>query len=119
MTAGAILLGLMVAVGAFGAHGLKDILSEYGKDIFEKGVFYHAIHGLAVLILPIAEAQQLLSEKLAFRAISCFSAGVLLFSGSLYLLAITEKKWLGAITPLGGTLFLVGWALVAYGSWKR
>ncbi len=100
----AALLGfLAVALGAFGAHGLKDLLAQnHTAAIWEKAVFYHFIHTLMLFVLaqrrPIPSGPWL-----------SFLAGILIFSGSLYLLAVTNTKWLGAITPLGGLSFLVGW----------
>jgi uncharacterized membrane protein YgdD (TMEM256/DUF423 family) len=98
-------LGLLaVVLGAFGAHGLKDILGQNGTTaIWEKAVFYHFIH--AVMLFILAERQTF--PKVAWVG---FLAGIAIFSGSLYLLAVTNLKWLGAITPLGGVSFIVGWA---------
>ncbi len=100
----AALLGLMaVALGAFGAHGLKDLLAQNGTaSIWEKAVFYHFIH--AVMLFVLAER-----KPLATTAWWSFFAGIILFSGSLYLLAITNLHWLGAVTPVGGLSFLIGW----------
>lgn len=101
----AALMGfLAVALGAFGAHGLKDLLGQnHTAAIWEKAVFYHFIHTVMLFVLarrrPSARGPWL-----------CFFAGILIFSGSLYLLAVTNLKWLGAITPIGGLSFLVGWA---------
>jgi uncharacterized membrane protein YgdD (TMEM256/DUF423 family) len=98
-------LGLLaVVLGAFGAHGLKDILGQNGTTaIWEKAVFYHFIH--AVMLFILAERQTF--PKVAWVG---FLVGILIFSGSLYLLAVTNVKWLGAITPIGGVSFIVGWA---------
>lgn len=101
----ASVLGLLaVALGAFGAHGLKDLLqTNQAISVWEKAVFYQFVHSVMLFVL-------------AFRFPSArgpwwsFFAGILLFSGSLYLLALTQLKWLGAITPLGGVSFLAGWA---------
>ena len=100
----AALLGLMaVALGAFGAHGLKDLLAQNGTaSIWEKAVFYHFIH--AVMLFVLAER-----KPFAITAWWSFFAGIILFSGSLYLLAITNLHWLGAVTPVGGLSFLIGW----------
>jgi uncharacterized membrane protein YgdD (TMEM256/DUF423 family) len=95
---------LAVALGAFGAHGLKEILAQNGTAaIWEKAAFYHFIH--AVMLFVIA-------GRKPFMAVVWWSflAGIVIFSGSLYLLAVTNMKWLGAITPVGGLSFLVGWA---------
>ena len=100
----AVTAGLLaVALGAFGAHGLKDLLAQNGTaNVWEKAVFYHFIH--VVMLFVLAERKNL--PVLAWR---CFLAGIVLFSGSLYLLAVTNRHWLGAITPLGGVCFLGGW----------
>lgn len=94
---------LAVALGAFGAHGLKDLLGQNGTTaIWEKAVFYHFIHAVMLFIL----AERKIFPKLAWWS---FLAGILLFSGSLYLLAVTNARWLGAVTPVGGLCFLGGW----------
>jgi uncharacterized membrane protein YgdD (TMEM256/DUF423 family) len=97
---------LAVALGAFGAHGLKDILAQNGMAaIWEKAVFYHFIHAMMLFLL---------AGRKPFAAVAwwCFLAGILIFSGSLYLLAVTNAHWLGAITPFGGVSFLAGWGLL-------
>lgn len=100
----ALLGALAVALGAFGAHGLKDLLARnQAAQIWEKAVFYHFIHTVMLFILA---ARAPLQTGPWFS----FLAGILIFSGSLYLLAITGQKWLGAITPIGGVSFIVGWA---------
>jgi len=94
---------LAVALGAFGAHGLKDLLAQYGTAaIWEKAVFYHFIHAVLLFVL---------AERKPFLAVAWWSflAGIIFFSGSLYLLAATNIRWLGAITPVGGVSFLLGW----------
>ena len=98
---------LSVALGAFGAHSLKNLLDEYGKSIWEKAVLYQMFHTVALLALGIL---QHLDKGTSFSPAGWgFWIGVVLFSGSLYLLAVTGIKWLGAITPLGGVAFLFGW----------
>jgi uncharacterized membrane protein YgdD (TMEM256/DUF423 family) len=101
----AALLGfLAVALGAFGAHGLKDVLAQnHTAAIWEKAVFYHFIH--TVMLFVLAQRRPMPSGPWL-----SFFFGILIFSGSLYLLAVTNVKWLGAITPIGGLSFLVGWA---------
>ena len=103
---------LAVGLGAFGAHGLKQVLLDNGTTaIWEKAVFYHFIH--TVMLFILAQRRQLL-----VGAWSCFLTGVVVFSGSLYLLAVTNLKWLGAITPVGGLAFLIGWAWLAVSAAK-
>ena len=98
---------LSVALGAFGAHSLKTFLDEYGKSIYEKAVIYQMFHTIALFAVGLL---QLYFRNTSFSiAGACFLTGILLFSGSLYVLAITGIKWIGAITPIGGVSFLLGW----------
>ena len=106
----ALLVGLGVAAGAFGAHALRDLLAPNLMNAYEKGVLYQLIHSIALLTL----AQSTLSDPIVRRASIFFISGVVIFSGSLYLLAITGQRWLGAITPIGGISFMLGWAYLAY-----
>jgi uncharacterized membrane protein YgdD (TMEM256/DUF423 family) len=110
----AITLGLAVIFGAFGAHALKDMLTPYGEGVYARASFYHFVHGLALLFLSLAEGAELLSPIFVRRLRRVFLSGILLFCGSLYLLAITDAKWLGMITPLGGVLFIVGWGMLVF-----
>ena len=116
----AVLCGLAVGLGAFGAHGLKERLSPEMLVIFEVGVRYQFYHGLALLGL-CAGGEGLWQGNWAKRAAIAWLVGVLVFSGSLYLLALTGLRWLGAITPLGGVAFLVGWGLAVLSAreWRR
>jgi uncharacterized membrane protein YgdD (TMEM256/DUF423 family) len=109
---GCVLAGAGVALGAFGAHGLRAVVPPERLVTFETGVRYHLIHALAV-ILAAAAARAWPASSLPGWAGASFTAGILLFSGSLYLLVLTETRWLGAITPLGGVAFLAGWAFLA------
>lgn len=102
---------LAVVVGAFGAHGLKEMLSEEMMAIYKTGVEYHFYHTLALLAVGVL-AQHFRSSLLAASGWS-FVAGILLFSGSLYALSISGVRLLGAITPLGGLCFIAGWILLA------
>ncbi|MCC6539037.1 MAG: DUF423 domain-containing protein [Bryobacterales bacterium] len=106
-TSAALLLAAAVALGAFGAHGLKARLDAYSMGIWEKAVFYHFIHALGLLVVA--------SWRRADTGLVCWllTAGILLFSGSLYLLALTRVSGLGAITPLGGAAFIAAWLLLA------
>ena len=100
----AILGFLGVALGAFGAHGLKTILEAHATTaIWQTAVLYHLVHAVAALWA---------SEKRS-TVVWIWTAGIVIFSGSLYLLAVTNIRWLGAITPFGGVLFLIGWGMVA------
>jgi uncharacterized membrane protein YgdD (TMEM256/DUF423 family) len=103
------LLGfLAMALGAFGAHGMKAILAQYGTTaIWEKAVFYHFIHTVMMFVL---------AERKPFQGGPwwCFLIGIFFFSGSLYVLAATNTLWLGAVTPIGGVSFLIGWAWLVF-----
>ncbi|NJN04974.1 MAG: DUF423 domain-containing protein [Leptolyngbyaceae cyanobacterium SL_1_1] len=109
----AILAGLAVAGGAFGAHALKDHLTARSLEIFETGVRYQMYHALGLLAIAILLLQQPAANGLLTVAGWGFVGGVLIFSGSLYGLSLSGIKWLGAITPLGGVAFLVGWVCLA------
>ena len=100
-----------VALGAFAAHALRGSIETSLLDTFETGVRYHIYHALAMLLAA------LLAEKggqLAVAAGWTFFAGIVVFSGSLYLLSVTGTRWLGAVTPLGGLALLTGWLLLAW-----
>jgi uncharacterized membrane protein YgdD (TMEM256/DUF423 family) len=102
----AALCFLAVALGAFGAHALKSVIERNGMvDVWNKAVLYHLIHALAIFVLAVSGMSQRGASWL-------FCAGICLFSGSLYAMALTNLRWLGAITPLGGLCFLAGWAWI-------
>ena len=107
VAAGAINAGLAVAAGAFAAHGLRDRLEARALEVFETAARYHMYHALAMIVAA------LVATSGAKTAGWIFQAGIVVFSGSLYALALTDVKILGAITPLGGLAFLVGWAWLA------
>lgn len=99
----AVILFVGIALGAFGAHGLKEVLEKTGRlDNWETGTFYHLLHGVAMFVIALSGKRAL--------GFYWFLAGIILFSGSLYVLALTDISKLGAITPLGGVSFLVGWS---------
>ena len=108
---GALTCGTGVALGAFGAHGLKQIVSVDMLAIFETGVRYQVIHGLATLAL--AALTQVVPERKLNSVANLFLAGTIIFSGSLYALALTSQRMFGAITPLGGVGYLLGWGMLA------
>lgn len=114
-TAGAVLAGIGVALGAFGAHALRARLEPRSLEIYETGVRYQMYHAFALLAVA-----WLLSRNIpaAANAGWAFMLGTLLFSGSLYLMALTGWRWLGPVTPLGGAAFLVGWLLLALAASK-
>lgn len=109
---GAINGFLAVAFGAFAAHGLKDLLSPGLLAVFDTGVEYQALHAVALLVVGLLGVGGR-SRPLNWAGWS-FATGILLFSGSLYLLALTDARWLGMVTPFGGTAFLVGWVALGW-----
>lgn len=114
------LVGLLgVALGALGAHGhIHDVITTNGgKEHWLTAVHYHQIHAVALLVLALLGRDE--SGKARFRlSFAAFLVGMLLFSGSLYVLAYTTIKWLGAITPFGGLAFMVGWGALVLGAGK-
>ncbi len=102
-----------VMIGAFGAHGLKALLTADQLAIYHTGVDYQFVHALALLLLGALAQHQ--TPKAWQLAATLFIAGVFIFSGSLYLLVLTDTSWLGAITPIGGTSFIAGWAALLWG----
>lgn len=113
---GAVSAGLAVALGAFAAHGLRARLSPEALQTFETGARYHMYHALA--LLAVAWAVTRWPGTAVSVAGWLFIAGTLLFSGSLYLLAITGVRMLGAITPVGGFAFILGWLALAWAAWS-
>ncbi|MBK6283380.1 MAG: DUF423 domain-containing protein [Draconibacterium sp.] len=116
MTA-SILLALAVAIGAFGAHGLKSHISVEMMQIYKTGVEYHFYHALGLLFIGVLSVSYP-SGLLNWSAIM-LAVGIILFSGSLYVLAITGINWLGVITPFGGLCFIAGWVLLFITVWKK
>jgi uncharacterized membrane protein YgdD (TMEM256/DUF423 family) len=114
--AGSLSAFLAVALGAFGAHGLKERVSPEMLAIFEVGVRYHMYHALA--LLGVAWAATRWPGGSINAAGWLFLFGTLVFSGSLYILSVTGIRWLGAITPIGGAAFLIGWLCLAWGIWR-
>ncbi len=116
---GSVLGFLGVAAGAFGAHGLRAILSPERLQIFEVAVRYQMYHALALLGVGILLARLSTDGSVWLSAAGwLFVAGAVLFSGSLYALSLSGTTWLGAITPLGGLAFLAGWLALAVGVWR-
>ena len=112
---GASLAGLAVILGAFGAHGLKSMVTPERLLVFETGVRYHFFHAFAILIVGWMVNQGMVSFSPAGWL---FFAGIIIFSGSLYILVLTDTAWLGAITPIGGVAMIAGWVYLAYAGWK-
>jgi uncharacterized membrane protein YgdD (TMEM256/DUF423 family) len=111
--AGALLLGLAVLIGAFGAHALRARLDAYAMGVYERAVFYHFVHALGLLVLGVAVRSGALSASAAALPGWLLLAGIAIFCGSLYALALSGVRKLGAITPLGGLAFIAGWVALA------
>jgi uncharacterized membrane protein YgdD (TMEM256/DUF423 family) len=110
----AVLLALAVGLGAFGAHGLRDRLDAYSMSVYEKAVFYHFLHALGIFLVALLARTGGITAVGQARVSWLLFVGILFFSGSLYALALSGVKVLGAITPIGGLAFIVGWLLLAY-----
>lgn len=114
---GCVSAGIAVTLGAFGAHGLRGRLGPDMLIVFEVGVRYQMYHALALVAAALAHGRWPSTAILVAGWL--FVAGTVVFSGSLYLLAVTGQRWLGAITPLGGAAFIAGWLALAWGVWAR
>ncbi|WP_018864161.1 DUF423 domain-containing protein [Thioalkalivibrio sp. ARh3] len=112
----ALLAAVAVVLGAFGAHALQDRLSERALATWQTGVQYHFIHALALLLLAALWSH--LATGWATASAVAFVLGILLFAGSLYALALGAPRVLGAIAPLGGTAFILGWLGLAIAAWR-
>ncbi|WP_322996060.1 DUF423 domain-containing protein [Castellaniella sp.] len=113
---GALLLALGVAAGAFGAHGLRHLVVPELLETWRTAAQYQMLHGLGLLLLAVLWPQ--LAQSCARWAGRLMLVGVLIFSGSLYLLVLTGTRVLGAITPIGGMLMISAWALIAWAAWR-
>ena len=118
LSAAAISGFLAVALGAFGAHGLETMLDADRLATYQTGVDYHMSHALALFGVSLLMLQ-FPEEKILRLCGAMFIAGIIVFSGSLYLLSITGLSWLGAITPIGGLGFLTGWFCLLRFAWKQ
>ena len=112
---GAIGLALAVILGAFGAHGLRTRLDAYAMSVYERAVFYHFVHAMGLLVVSLLPRLGALSPATGSWVCALLLAGLVIFSGSLYLLAVTGMRGFGMITPIGGLSFIVAWALLAIG----
>lgn len=115
--AAALCLMVGVGAGAFGAHGLKRMLTADMMQIWQTAVLYQLVHGLGMLAIAALMAR--FGSPLLSWAGALMLIGIVFFSGSLYVLALSGTKWLGAITPLGGAAFIIAWALVALAAWRH
>ena len=113
---GALSAGLGVAAGAFGAHSLKDILDQHLLDVYEKATRYQMYHAFGMVLSGLAV--QFWRDAGAAKAGWLFLGGTLLFSGSLYGVSLLGVRWLGAVTPIGGLLFIAGWVMLGWRAWR-
>ena len=111
---GAFALAVAVMIGAFGAHALDGRLDAYSKGVYETGVRYHFYHALGLLIVSFLPRIGALSAKRAGWICGLLLAGIVLFSGSLYLLAVTGERMLGAVTPFGGVAYIAAWVMLGF-----
>jgi uncharacterized membrane protein YgdD (TMEM256/DUF423 family) len=109
---------LAVMAGAFGAHGLRQVVSERGLEVFQTAVSYQMYHALILVAASMMPALGL-SRRLLGIACGFWLAGIVLFSGSLYLLVLSGHHWLGPVTPIGGVCFMIGWALLVAAALKK
>lgn len=116
--AAAVFAGLSVASGAFASHALREQFSDRALEIFETGARYQMYHALGLLAIALLLSQTQIAQFWLIAAGYAFIVGIFLFSGSLYTLSITGSKILGAITPLGGIAFLIGWGCLATAAWS-
>ena len=105
-------MALAVGMGAFGAHGLRDRLDAYSMSVYEKAVFYHFVHSLGLLLVALLARTNTISTVGQTRVAWLLLIGIIVFSGSLYALAVTGVRILGAVTPIGGVAFILGWLLL-------
>jgi uncharacterized membrane protein YgdD (TMEM256/DUF423 family) len=112
---GAINAAIAVGAGAFAAHGLRDRLDARALEVFETGARYQMYHAVAIVLAGIVATSGLRGAQTAGWI---FQAGIVLFSGSLYALALTGVRGIGAITPVGGLAFLIGWLWLAWAAWR-
>ncbi len=118
LSTGAIFALSAVLIGAFGAHGLKQVLDSYALGLIETAAKYQMYHAIALLIMGVmTNLAQFANSRLNWVG-SFFTLGVILFSGSLYLLAFSQAKWLGAVTPVGGLALMLGWLMLIITTYK-
>ena len=110
---------MAVSIGAFGAHQLRGVLDAYSLDVYERAVFYHFVHALGLLLVALLGRTGAVSAQAADRVGWLLLAGIVLFSGSLYVLAISGARWMGAITPFGGVAFIAAWVVLAWSAVRR
>jgi len=117
---GSMVVATAVVLGAFGAHGLKGVLSEVDMKVYQTAVEYHFYHGLGLMLVGLIMTNLLDVVSTGLRWVPwLLLMGVCLFSGSLYVLVLFDLRWLGIVTPVGGLLFIVGWVLLTIVLWKQ
>jgi uncharacterized membrane protein YgdD (TMEM256/DUF423 family) len=117
---GAVLGALAVVAGAFGAHSIKDRVSAEALGWWQTAAQYHLVHAIALVLVGLLASRDAACAKPWCLRLSgwAFTLGIVLFSGSLYALALTNARWLGAVTPFGGALLIVGWCAFASAAWR-
>tara|TARA_B100000700_G_scaffold270807_1_gene313232 strand:+ start:1759 stop:2133 length:375 start_codon:yes stop_codon:yes gene_type:complete len=115
---GACLAGIAVLVGAFGAHGLKARVSSEDLGIFETAVRYQMYHSLGIILISVLGITKSFPDNILLMPAYLMIAGVIIFSGSLYILVLTNIRWLGAITPFGGSLLIFSWFILAFNIYR-
>lgn len=115
---GALLMASAVALGAFGAHGLKNKLTVDMLQVYQTGVEYHFYHALGILLIGVIAGFYPNANGVHWAGWA-LTIGILFFSGSLYVLALSGTKWLGAITPIGGLAFIIGWIMLAVSLYRQ
>lgn len=118
LISGSLFMVLAVGFGAFGAHIVQELLTPDRFDVFKTAVEYHFYHAIGLLILGLI-SQRIESSKWIQWSGYCMIAGIVIFSGSLYILTLTDTSWLGAVTPLGGFAFILGWVFLILGVLKQ
>jgi len=113
------MLALGVAIGAFGAHGLQGKLDAYSMEIYQRAVLYHYVHALGLLLVGALAASKSIPPSLGRWAGMLLLIGIVFFSGSLYVLALTGNRMWGAVTPIGGVCFIAGWVVLAVAGLRR
>lgn len=118
LISGSFFMILAVGFGAFGAHIVQDVLTQDRFEVFKTAVEYHFYHALGLLIVGLISQRMEPSHWIIWSGY-CMIAGILIFSGSLYILTLTDTSWLGAVTPLGGFAFILGWCFLIVGILKQ
>lgn len=114
-----VALSLAVMFGAFGAHALRARLDAYSMGVYERAVFYHFVHAAGLLIVSILPRLNVISQAAGGWVCALLTAGIVIFSGSLYVLAMTGIRTLGAVTPFGGLAFIAAWLLLAWAAYRH